>query len=398
MLGFKFKPNTAWFYKRFQIQTKHSLVLQKIKKMKKQLLPTLLFLFVPFFLFSKNLKTENFASFAGTMDLTPVSVCQGGSTTPAHNNDEILEPGDVMVFVIHDNAGPLLGTVYSIQFGANPVFELNGNMSFNTTYYLSAIAGTDLGSGVIDLSDPELSVAIGTPVTFEESIPTVLDSTICLGDTVTVGGEFYTQTGNYNIVLTNTQGCDSVIDLTVTVIDNVIPVIVNGVINCFNNVVWASTNFTPPPGAAVTYLWTGPGIGSPSNEPQITVFTEGVYSVTATIQLGGETCIATNSAIVAENTVHPFADAGPDQILDCATGEATLQGTSFGGGCEELFWTSPNGFVGTGSSVVVTEPGTYVLEVFDFCNGCTNSDIVVVTGETNEVEIGDNITLSLIHI
>ena len=58
---------------------------------------------------------------------------------------------------------------------------------------------------------------------------TTLDVSICEGDTYNIGPNVYTETGDYQVVLTNVAGCDSTINLTLTVIpasitDNVVEI------------------------------------------------------------------------------------------------------------------------------------------------------------------------------
>jgi uncharacterized repeat protein (TIGR01451 family) len=124
---------------------------------------------------------------AGTMSSTPIHACEGGTANASATTGAFLEPDDVLQYALHTNAGASLGTVISI--GNTPSFGFqSGSMSLGTTYYISAIVGNDDGSGNVDLADPCLSVAAGTPVTWHV-LPTATISGgggICAGSGETV--------------------------------------------------------------------------------------------------------------------------------------------------------------------------------------------------------------------
>lgn len=121
---------------------------------------------------------------AGGMDVTPLSICgngmQSGQVDPGQ--PPFLDGNDVIGFVLHDNSGNTLGSV----FGQNTTgsFGFNtGSMAYGTTYYISRVVGSDDGTGNVNLSDPCMDVAFGTPVTWEE-VPTAQASSngpICSG-------------------------------------------------------------------------------------------------------------------------------------------------------------------------------------------------------------------------
>ena len=139
---------------------------------------------------------------AGTMSLAPLSACVGGTVTAMHNGNEVLDGNDNLDFVLHSSNGNSLGTVYatgnSLQFGLVPP------MVPGVTYYISAVAGDDNGSGDVDLNDPCLSVSFGTPVVFNP-LPTGSigsDAEICKGETATLT---FSLTGNapFDVVYSN---------------------------------------------------------------------------------------------------------------------------------------------------------------------------------------------------
>jgi gliding motility-associated-like protein len=121
---------------------------------------------------------------AGDMDLTPVEVCEDATVTVPVAINTALDPEDILVYVLHNGPGDMLGTeIYDVN--DQPTFSLVPPMLPGVTYYISAVAGNDLdGDGQIDTNDPCVDVAIGTPVVFT-ALPEasfVNGTTVCEGD------------------------------------------------------------------------------------------------------------------------------------------------------------------------------------------------------------------------
>ncbi len=122
------------------------------------------------------------ATEVGSMDPTLISICGTGTATGTYDNStEVLDGNDISQFVLHTNAGVSLGTILATN--STPSFSFGAGITYGTTYYISAIVGNDNG-GNVDLNDPCLKIAQGTPVVFNE-IPTAALSggnTICEGE------------------------------------------------------------------------------------------------------------------------------------------------------------------------------------------------------------------------
>ena len=103
---------------------------------------------------------------AGTMNPagTPLQVCEGSDFTVVHNGNENIGPGDLLQFVLHDNAGAALGNIIAVS--NSTTFPYPSGVVLGQTYYVSAVAGMDDGMGNVDLNDPCLSVSQGVPVVF----------------------------------------------------------------------------------------------------------------------------------------------------------------------------------------------------------------------------------------
>jgi hypothetical protein len=124
---------------------------------------------------------------AGTMNLTQLDICKTATATanPIAIPAPVLEQGDVLKYILHTNPATPVGTI--LGWSATPTFSFGAGMTIGTTYYISAIAGNVL-AGNVDLNDPCLSVAQGTPVVWHESPALALGTgdEICVGETANV--------------------------------------------------------------------------------------------------------------------------------------------------------------------------------------------------------------------
>ncbi len=390
--------------------------------MNKQLL-TFAFLFLfPLFLFSNN--NLEIASSAGTMNIDPQSVC--GQVPPSHNGDEVLEAGDVLRFVIHDNSGATLGNILDGQGGTMEGYGFFPGMVFGTTYYLSAIAGVDDGTGNVDLTDPELSVAPGTPIVFNDSPTSEGSSSNVLSCTVgqttlsaagsSLGSEFsYTwqgvngnavgftattfdvatsQDGTYILTVTNTvTGCNNSVIVNVELNDDSPVAIISssGTLDCTNFSVTLDGSASSI-GVNIVYEWivNGATIGVGST---ITVTTPGDYTLVVTNTNNG--CSSSTMTSVWVNIVIPIADAGPDMTLGCNSSEVALDGSGSSQGVDMAYtWGTFDGSFVSGVSTlnpIINSQGTYWLVATDVSSGCTNTDEVLVTGIGGPaIDLGDD--------
>ncbi|MBK8490525.1 MAG: hypothetical protein IPL49_06335 [Saprospirales bacterium] len=125
-------------------------------------------------------------SSAGDMDAGMQSDCGATAciTGIYDNTGEAFDGDDALQFILHTGSG--LTIINEVARNVVPTFcfDAAAGMTYGTTYYISAVVGNDLGGGVVDLMDPCLSVAQGTPVVFyqEPTADLVGDATICVGE------------------------------------------------------------------------------------------------------------------------------------------------------------------------------------------------------------------------
>jgi uncharacterized repeat protein (TIGR01451 family) len=327
--------------------------------------------------------TGQCTSTAGTMDLTPLTVCSDTLANAIYDNTgEVLDPDDVLGFILHDASGTTLGNVLGTHTA--PSFNFNSaTMTSGTTYYISAVVGNDDGSGHVGLSDPCLSVAAGTPVVF-----TFLQATITVQDiscwgvndgavavSVSGGQSPYTYdlngvvvatgdetallgglaAGAYILQITDATGCST---STFFVIIEPVPMtceITGEVISCedgFGILNAFCTGWVPP----YTYIWS-----NGATSPATTVF-PGIYSITI---VDGNGCISVDSVEVSPGeedcgviTGHLFNDDG-----DClpTAGEAGLSNwlvTATATGGQEFYGFTDS----SGNYQIHLLPGDYSIE------------------------------------
>ncbi|KPJ58576.1 MAG: hypothetical protein AMJ46_13955, partial [Latescibacteria bacterium DG_63] len=184
--------------------------------------------------------------------------------------------------------------------------------------------------------------------------------------------------GTYTVTATGTNGCTA--GDTVTVLEDVEPPTVDvgpdRHLDCRVRQVTLKATVTggrPP----FTYEWTNSLDAVVGTAYEFTVDAPDVYTFTVT---GANGCSASDSVTVTQDIEPPVVDAGPDRRITCANPEVTLNATVSGGREPYAFvWQDESGTtIACTGSIVVFEPGTYVVTVVG-ANGCCASDEVTVT-------------------
>lgn len=124
----------------------------------------------------------------GVMNTDTLTVCGDGPVMAIYDmTNQNFDGDDVLNFVLHTGSSTTLGMVLQTN-PADATFGFIGGMDYGTVYYISAIVGNDDGTGIVDITDPCLDVAAGTPVVFFE-LPTgdlTADASICNGEDATL--------------------------------------------------------------------------------------------------------------------------------------------------------------------------------------------------------------------
>lgn len=361
------------------------------------------------------------ATNAGTMALAPLEFCAVDPATASWNNNATLDGDDAIQFILHSTAGATLGAVYATS--STPMFPFTGVLSTGVTYYISAIAGSLSGSN-INLADPCLSIAPGTPVRWKPMPQAAFSgaATICNGSSTLLtfsGMGTYPLTVNYNdgvanqfVKLLNPQNLtvpvaptQNTVYTLLSVSDGTLPVCTSNLnqnlVVQVSQAVHAGMASAPVElcagtdsliqlgklisGADPGGVWTetsgipsGPGgfnaaagtFHLASQAPGSYVFK---YTLDAAAPCPDQSVNATVNILPT-----PKAQAGSDQTLDCLHKTATLTGSSSGGSGIQYRWTLNGTPVGTSPGLTVTAAGTYQLQITNAA-GCSATDEAVVT-------------------
>ena len=108
----------------------------------------------------------------GTMDQTALTACGTDCLTGIYDStNEMQDANDTQEFILHEGSGLSIVNEIARNTTGEFCYDMGAGMIYGQTYYISAVVGNDLGGGTVDLTDPCLAVAQGTPVTFFE-VPT----------------------------------------------------------------------------------------------------------------------------------------------------------------------------------------------------------------------------------
>ena len=128
------------------------------------------------------------------------------------------------------------------------------------------------------------------------------------------------------------------------------------------------------PSGQYTFAWTGPNNFSSSLQNP-TTNTSGAYTLVVTS--GNNSCTASASVTVQQNTVAPTAAIAVPGNLNCNNNTVQLNATGSSQGANFTYlWTTTNGNIvsgGTTLTPIVSAVGTYQLVVTNTENACTSS-------------------------
>ncbi len=204
-------------------------------------------------------------------------------------------------------------------------------------------------------------------LTVNPSPTTNLTETICEGDSYTVGNSIYTTSGTYTDVLTSSTGCDSTVNLTLTV--NLLPLVDLGT----DTAICIGASVLLNASGGDSYTWQ-PTIGLDNANiatPTATPMTTTTYFVTVTNNNG---CQTTDSITIVVNPL-PMINAGADTSL--CIGD-TIQLNATGG--VSYSWPPLPQFSNPSIANPLVSPTVttqYIMTGTD-ANGCQNVDTILI--------------------
>lgn len=109
----------------------------------------------------------NCSTSAGNMNLILLNACEDETVSGEHLGGQILDGNDVTGYVLHNGSGTSIGLPIIAQ-NLTGIFSFLPGMVYGQTYYISLVAGNDLG-GFPNLTEPCFAVAQGQPVIFHQN-------------------------------------------------------------------------------------------------------------------------------------------------------------------------------------------------------------------------------------
>lgn len=138
-------------------------------------------------------------------------------------------------------------------------------------------------------------------------------------------------------------------------------------------------------GSQFQYLWNGPGIVDGGTSLSPLVDQPGAYNLLITNILNG--CTATASTPVDQTVAFPLAEAGNGFEITCSVEQSTLSAIGSSAGPNFSYvWSTSNGNILSGANAatpLVNAVGVYTLQVLNTATGCSATDVVAVTLNTN---------------
>jgi Secretion system C-terminal sorting domain/PKD-like domain len=206
---------------------------------------------------------------------------------------------------------------------------------------------------------------------------TTLVEYICGGEQVEICGTAYNTSGNYEIHCNSVQGCDSMINLILTVLAPVANIIEPAVqLSCVDT---ALTLISLPSPAGSIKIWTDLTTGITTNDSVLAVSHPGFYQLCTYLAAGNGSCQQCDTIYVAfdslTNPPPPLVSISGE--ANCVTfaklkGVPTFPAISFA-------WDGPQGFHADTNFVSVNVSGTYTFTVNGA--GCSSSATIEVVAD-----------------
>jgi len=300
------------------------------------------------------------------------SVCQGTTVT-------LTEDGGDAVSWSWSTGGSTQsiqvtsGGTYSVTI--TDTYGCQSSCQISVTVYdaPTADAGSDkqilCGAGSVLIGGSPTASGGTSPYTYQWAPDTGLDDTAIANPSASAAGTF-------TVTVTDSNGCQDVDSVTVTVIGGPTANAGGDTGFCAGGSVQLSGSAT---GGTSPYIydWTGPENHPNTQNP--TVSTAGTYTLTVTDDKG---CSDTDDVIVSQYP-SPAADAGADAGI-IAGNSVVIGGTPTASGGTPLYtysWSPTTGLNDASFANPTASPAvntTYTVTVTD-SNGCTDSDDVTVT-------------------
>ncbi|TVQ46548.1 MAG: hypothetical protein EA362_07580 [Saprospirales bacterium] len=221
-------------------------------------------------------------------------------------------------------------------------------------------------------------------ITVLEEIRTEEEYLICAGESVEIGGQEFSEPGNYEVLLTNDFGCDSIIDLQIDWVPVFAFIEYPLTITCENEVVELDGSLSL--GTEFQWSTTDGLILTDPSESIISVGAAGTYQLEVTNVENGVFCQDWVSVNVSVDTISPIFEIIIHEPLSCSDSVAILEALPVSIPPNAIIeWETQNGEIISGSNTLmpsVGSAGTYTLTISNPVNGCMSSHSIELESDT----------------
>jgi len=288
--------------------------------------------------------------------------------------------------------GPLAGNPATVTAAGSYSLTVTDN-STGCSSIATANVGNDITPPNAAIFSTISTLTCASPVSNLEGISTVTGASFAWnGPTGAMGGNPINASvvGTYTLTVTSpTNGCTKTETVTLnsnTTAPSIGISSATTVITCSTPAVELTAVGNP---TNVSYMWGGQGTGS---NPIVYASVPGNYSVLAIDPSNG--CSATSTIAITQDISTPNASAGNDQTVDCTGQPRTLTGGSTTSGVT-YFWSGPGLFSASTQTTTSNVVGNYTLTVTNPANGCTSTDVVALTANTNVPNVNAGLNQSI---
>jgi len=245
---------------------------------------------------------------------------------------------------------------------------------FETGFYRDTLASVELGCDSI--------VNLNLVVLAEQITP--LTPVICAGESFAVGDSLLTATGSYQILLTSVAGCDSLVSVDLLVLNPQANITGPPEINCAQPEALLNSTGSTPTGQ-LTFQWLASDETPLGTAPTLLVDAAASYILAVSQEVSGTVCMSRDTFVLDENFATPVADTGPEASVTCTQPTTQIGGPTTSMGTAYTYqWLTTNGNI-TGPTdspfTTVNSAGDYQLVVQDTFSFCTDTSSINVVAD-----------------
>ena len=173
-----------------------------------------------------------------------------------------------------------------------------------------------------------------------------IDTTVCAGTSVTVGGRTYSIADNYTVNSTTRAylGCDSTIFLRLNILDFIVTPSKSGNITCQTPQITLSSRIqNQPTGATIAYEWRNAANTIIGTNPSVLVNQAGTFTLTAFVTWNGRTCAKFQTIDVTKSGNQPTKPTLTGQPLSCVSNTEIYSIPTPAANVDSFNWTVTNG-------------------------------------------------------